>query len=75
MTESANLPADAVDDPEARLRSVQRRLRREKRTLERLNPLEEPERYEALFTRVIDLEAAVRRLRGADAPHGEDGPG
>ncbi|MBW3620435.1 MAG: hypothetical protein KY461_09330 [Actinobacteria bacterium] len=55
----------AADDPEAALRSLQRRLRREKRTLERLNPLEEPDRYAEHFTRVIDLEADRRELRGS----------
>lgn len=65
-------PAAAGDDPAARLRSLQRRLRREKRALERLNPLEDPARYETLFTRVIDLEAQRRDLREAVGHAGDD---
>ncbi|MBW3657489.1 MAG: hypothetical protein KY457_02550 [Actinobacteria bacterium] len=74
MTEPDAVP-DEVDDPAARLRSLGRRLRREKRVLERLNPLEEPERYEALFTRVVELEAERRALRGASGGGDDDGDG
>lgn len=74
MTDPAPGPrsSEAGDDPAARLRSLQRRLRREKRVLERLNPLEEPERYESLFTRVIDLEVQRRALREVVGPEGDE---
>lgn len=71
MTEP-DAPTGEVADPPARLRSLQRRLRREKRVLERLNPLEEPERYEALFTRLVALEAERRDLRASIGADGED---
>lgn len=54
-----------TDDAETRLRALERRLRREKLALERLNPLEHPDRYTAAFTRVVDLEAERRELRTA----------
>lgn len=63
-----DLPAEGADDPQATLRSLQRRLRREKRVLERVNPVAEPERYAEHFTRVVDLEAARRDLREALGP-------
>lgn len=42
-------------------RALESRLRRRKRRLERLNPLDEPERYREAFVEVIDLEAALHR--------------
>lgn len=55
---------DPGRDPEARLRALQRRLRRDKLALERLNPLERPDAYTAALGRVVDLEARRRDLRG-----------
>lgn len=42
-------------------RALEARLRRRKRRLERINPLDHPERYREAFVEVIDLEAALRR--------------
>lgn len=47
-------------------RALESRLRRRKRRLERLNPLEQPERYRALFVEVVDLEAALHRPDGSE---------
>lgn len=51
------------DDGNRRLRSLERRLRRHRRDLERVNPMEEPGRYRALFERVAAMEARRRSLR------------
>lgn len=69
-------PSD--DDRPTRLSSLERRLRREKAALERLNPLAEPERYAEDFARVIELEASRRDLRtslGADDDVDDGGRG
>jgi hypothetical protein len=50
-----------VTDP--RLRSLERRLRRHRRELERINPIEEPNRYRVAFERVVAMEARRRTLR------------
>lgn len=63
--------SDATET-EARLRALERRLRREKRAVERLNPLEEPERYAEGLRQVIDLEAERRELRRALGDAGEE---
>lgn len=55
--------SDALPDPEAQLRSLQRRLRRDKLALERLNPLERPDAYAAAFEHVVALEVQRRELR------------
>lgn len=55
--------SDAAPDPEAQLRSLQRRLRRDKLALERLNPLERPDDYAAAFDHVVALEVQRRSLR------------
>lgn len=47
-------------------RAIESRLRRRKRRLERLNPVEEPERYREAFLEVVDLEAALHRPERAD---------
>jgi hypothetical protein len=67
MSDVAGSPGEAA---EARLRALERRLRREKLAVERLNPLEHPDRYATAFARVIDLEAERRDLRVTldDAP-------
>lgn len=65
----------AADEPVRRLRSLQRRLRREKLALERLNPLEEPDRYLDAFARVVDLEAERRALRSVVGGADDDGDG
>jgi hypothetical protein len=44
---------------------LERRLRRHRRELERINPVEEPDRYRAAFERVIAMEARRRSLRNA----------
>lgn len=59
--ETVGAGAGASADP----RAVEARLRRRKRRLERLNPVEEPERYRQAFLEVIDLEAALHRPAGA----------
>lgn len=52
--------------PEPDRRALESRLRRRKRRLERINPLEQPERYRDAFIEVIDLEAALHRPDGSD---------
>ena len=47
-------------------RALESRLRRRKRRLERLNPLEQPERYREAFVEVADLEAAIHRPDGSE---------
>lgn len=42
-------------------RALEGRLRRRKRRLERINPLEQPERYREALIEVIDLEAALHQ--------------
>lgn len=49
--------------------AVESRLRRRKRRLERINPLEQPERYRELLVEVVDLEAELHRP-GRDARTG-----
>lgn len=70
MTDPApDLPTDG--DLRRRLRAVDRRLRRERAALERLNPVEEPERYVEGFTGLVELEATRRQLREAIGPDGD----
>lgn len=64
---------DGPAPDEKRLRSVSRRLRREKLRLERVNPVEQPERYVAALTAVVDLEAERRDLRAALGRSGGEG--
>lgn len=45
------------------VRSLERRVRDHKRTVERLNPLEQPDRYHDAFDRLVELEAELRDLR------------
>lgn len=54
-----------LTDPAARLRALERRLRRHKLALERLNPVEQAEAYAHALERVVDLEAGRRDLREA----------
>lgn len=74
MTDRPSPDEPSDDDLRTRLASLERRLRREKAALERVNPLAEPERYAEDFTRVIELEASRRDLRtslGADDDGGQ----
>lgn len=41
-------------------RTLKRRLRRLKRELERVNPVEEPETFRRRFEAVVELEVALR---------------
>lgn len=59
-------------DDAARLRALERRLRRDKLALERLNPLVAPDAYVAALERVADLEAERRTLRRAVAAADQD---
>jgi hypothetical protein len=52
------------------VRSLERRVRDHKRTVERLNPLEHPDRYHDAFDRLVELEAELRDLRRAEPPTG-----
>jgi DNA primase len=64
--------ADALDPDEvfARLKvfGLERRIKTQRDTLEAVNPLEDPERHDALFTDLVALEAGrrdlLRRLQG-----------
>lgn len=49
-------------------RALESRLRRRKRRLERINPLEQPERYREALVEVVDLEAALHRPEEAGRP-------
>ncbi len=55
--------SEPAEEPEVELRALERRLRRDKLRLERLNPLERAEEYEAALAHVLDLEVERRRLR------------
>ena len=52
-----------TDQTRRRLRSLERRLRRQRRALERINPVQHPERYRILFEEVAAMEARRRSLR------------
>ena len=52
-----------TDETRRRLRSLERRLRRQRRALERINPVQHPERYRVLFEEVAAMEARRRSLR------------
>lgn len=61
-------PAAGADDRD--LRALERRVRDHKRTVERLNPLEDPVRYHDAFDRLVELEGELRRARRR-SPSGE----
>lgn len=60
-----------VEDAARQLRALERRLRRERPALERINPLEQEEAYLAGFEQLVALEARRRDLR-ARVDAGED---
>ncbi|MDX1511667.1 MAG: hypothetical protein R3249_09985 [Nitriliruptorales bacterium] len=57
-----------TDETRRRLRSLERRLRRQRRALERINPIQHPARYRTLFEEVAAMEARRRSLRGRTDP-------
>lgn len=75
MTDRPPRDESSDDDRRTRLSSLERRLRREKAALERLNPLSEPERYAEDFARVIELEASRRDLRTSLGAADDEGEG
>lgn len=46
-----------------KIRLLERRLRQKRRELERVNPVDDPGRYRAMFEQVAALEARRRTLR------------
>lgn len=58
------------EDPEEldrRVRALDRRVRRQKLQVERLNPIEAPERYAEAFESLVALEADLRELKAVSA--------
>lgn len=64
--------ADDLAELESRLRSLERKLRRDKLGLEKLNPLVHADAYVAALEHVADLEAERRDLKRALRGAGDD---